>query len=31
MMAFCDTPMVITTIDPRIKSIRDYAKATASR
>jgi len=24
MMAFCDTPMVITTIDPRIKSIRDY-------
>ena len=24
LMAFCDTPMVITTIDPRIKSIRDY-------
>ena len=24
MMAFCDTPMVITSIDPRIKSIRDY-------
>ena len=24
VMAFCDTPMVITTIDPRIKSIRDY-------
>jgi len=24
MMAFCDTPMVITTSDPRIKSIRDY-------
>jgi NitT/TauT family transport system substrate-binding protein len=24
MMAFCDTPMVITTIDPRVKSIRDY-------
>lgn len=24
MMAFCDTPMVITTIDPRIQSIRDY-------
>ena len=24
MMAFCDTPMVITSIDPRVKSIRDY-------
>lgn len=24
MLAFCDTPMVITTIDPRIRSIRDY-------
>ena len=24
VMAFCDTPMVITTIDPRVKSIRDY-------
>lgn len=24
MMAICDTPIVITTIDPRIKSIRDY-------
>lgn len=24
MMAFCDTPMVITTIDPRIKTIKDY-------
>ncbi len=24
MMAFCDSPMVIVTIDPRIKSIRDY-------
>ncbi|HYC47337.1 MAG TPA: ABC transporter substrate-binding protein [Burkholderiales bacterium] len=24
IMAFCDTPMVIVTIDPRIKSIRDY-------
>src|SRR5471032_2921583 len=24
MMAFCDTPMVITSIDPRVKSIRDF-------
>ena len=24
IMAFCDTPMVIVTIDPRVKSIRDY-------
>ena len=24
VMAFCDTPMVIATIDPRIKSIRDF-------